>query len=314
MTKNKKYLAAAAVICMAAGAVIGGIGLGLGGLPGFYINASGVHSYNIDKKSDDGKVLEKTRLDAFTSMQMNIPNANVYIVPSDDYYIEYRLESQTGNIDYHVEDNTLVMKVNDYSGLQFFSFNIFGQTQENYVKLYLPEDQIYDSLYVDAGMGDVSLGNIKAKSIELNLSLGDLTGDIVESDRFTAVLDNGSFYVGVCNTQNLSVENDLGDIAIDSLEIGSQGNIELNLGNLDIKYCSFNRLDINNSLGNVKMCLKGTEDDYQMDLQTDLGTISVPDSYGINEDDSSRFISQNENGAILNVYNDCGDITVEFVE
>lgn len=346
MERNKKYLAMAAGICIGAGAIIAGIGFGLGGRPGFFVNASGIHSYNSDDNSANR--LEKTRLEAFSTINMNIPGGDIHIIPSDDYYIEYDLTVQSGKVVCDVADGTFTMEAADSKWINFFSFGNFTSDDKNYVNLYVPADQVFELIAIDASVGDVEIGAIKAKSMDLALDLGDLHMEDFEGNSFvadlscgfmkaasidskTVVLENdmgdifcesitaehteltlnaGDLDIGTLSTGDLSVENDMGNVSFDRLESTGEGSIFLDCGDLTARECTFTRLEISNNLGNIDLELTGTIDDYQMDLVTDLGSISVP---GYNRGDlSSHFVSQNKEGAVLDVSNNCGDISLTF--
>ncbi|MBS5523758.1 MAG: DUF4097 family beta strand repeat protein [Clostridiales bacterium] len=351
MGKNKKRLAIGAGICMAAGLVIGGIGFVIGGRPGFYVTASGIHSYH-SKDNSDAR-LEKTKLDSFSSINLNVPNGDIHIIPSDNYYLEYQLTTQSKEVSYDVADDTFSMNVEGKGGIIGFGFYAFGSMDkqaENYVNLYVPAEQVFEFISVDADCGDVVIGDIEAKSMELELSLGNLDMEAFKGNSFTAelgcgllkasridsrsaVLKNdmgdvfcnaliaqnadltlgaGDLELGECGADVLSIENSMGNVTIDSLENKTEGTVSMDMGDFSGQYCTFANLKVTNDMGNIVMGLAGTIDDYKMDLTTDLGVVSVP-GYG-NGSETSRFVSQNKDGAVLNIYNDCGDITLSFLE
>ena len=311
MLKNKKMLAVGAGICMGAGVIIAGIGFLIGGRPGFYINASGIHSYHTELGANGKNTLEKTRVDAFSSISLNVSCGDVHIIPSDDYYIEYHFAAQSGTAGYSIENDMLTLDIGgkgEFLGFNFFSFGNLTGDNSNYVNLYVPEDKMLENIFINADMGDVTLGDIKTRSMDIEVDLGDLDIEKFEGSSLTADLGCGFMKAGFIDGQSVSIKNGMGDVSVERLSCSKTSDISMDMGSLSIEEASITQLDIQCDMGDVDLGLPGTIDDYKMDITVDLGDLSIP-GY---DSDTSKFISQNKEGAVLNINNQCGDVTVSF--
>ncbi len=351
MKKSKKYLIISASVCMGAGIIAGGIGFLLGGRPGFYVNASGVHSYN-DTAANGNNCLEKTKLDPFTSVSINIPAGNIHIIPSDDYYLEYHLASGAGKTDYYVEDGVFTMTVeatDSFLGFNFLSFGNILNPKSDYVNLYVPGSQSLETVELTADMGDITIDSIEAASMTLELSMGDLRMEAFDGNSLTAVMDSGSFDAGTISGKAVTIQNNMGDVTCDSLsaddasitlDMGSLDletctagvlSIENGMGDVDIRYlenteqgtvtmdmgsfcaeeCVLTALTVTNGMGDIDMGLTGTIDDYALDLSTDLGDVDV-EGYDQDGNLGSRFVSTNKDANALSAHSDSGSVSIHF--
>lgn len=310
MKKSKKRLAIGAGICMAAGVVVGCIGFLLGGRPGFFVDASGIHSFHSETYS--GARLEKTKLDSFSSIHLEIPMGDIHIIPSDNYYMEYQLPAQSTDVAWEVKDDELSMNVKEKGGVIGFNFFSWGNAaqDESYVNLYVPSDKVFDHIFVHADCGNVDIEKIEAKTMELVLTFGDLDIESFKGESFSAVLDLGTFRASHIASKNLTIQNDMGDVTLDALENIEKGTVTMAMGDFSCSYCKAADFKVTNDMGNVSLGMAGTPDDYTMDLATELGSVFVS---GYEEDGvGTRFLSQNKDGVALTVYNDSGDISIGF--
>lgn len=255
MSRSKKLIVVA-LACMAAGLVIGGIGFIFGGRPGFYVNASGIHPAS-STSTKDYETLEKTKVGAFTSIDIELNNATVKLIPSDGYYLEYRLlKADNGKQTYTVSDDTFTFKGNEGRSnktfLNFFSTGpvFFGNSESCYFNLYVPEDVYFEHVNIFSASGDVSLCDLKAGELILDLSFGNLQLQKAVADTMDMTLSSGNMDAVSIEAKRLNIEDYFGNITSDSITAGT-ADISLNSGDLEVENMDCDTLTLNDSFGNI---------------------------------------------------------------
>lgn len=126
------------------------------------------------------------------------------------------------------------------------------------------------------------------KTLTLDSNLGDVTISDLTLDKFSADLDAGSL-----EANNI---------------IMKKGEIDLNLGNIDLSGDFSDSLDIDVDAGDMDLVLNGAKDDYNYDLDTDLGDIEVGGDHHRDRDNSKgkdRLITADTN---------LGSLTISFAK
>lgn len=210
MTKTKKILMIS-VGFLAAGAILTGIGMAMGGSPAnIQIGHSGLQirpSYISSGEKESLQKLEKTPIDHVTAVDFDIIHADLIVVPSDGFYLEYQLSGNREEPVWEVLDGGLSFRSGDYWGsarnqvnVQLFSFN---QKQDNifqYVKLYVPRETLFSAWKLNMAHGDVEITGLNAEDGTMALRYSDI------------VLKESGF-------SNLALEGSHGDARFDQVEI-----------------------------------------------------------------------------------------------
>lgn len=179
---------------------------------------------NISLDLKNGKVVkeskerykEKVTLDAFNSIQINC-NSNIEILKSDKYKLDFDVPKESGEVNYSVKDNKLIISQSVKNKVNInFDFN-FDQDNlnESYIKIYVPTD-------------------IKIKNMELESEEGNITIPPIENE-------------------NIIIKSDYGNVLIDYLNTKHSINIKMNNGKLDIRKAKAENINIFNDYGNVKL-------------------------------------------------------------
>lgn len=349
MSKSKKLIVIA-LACMAAGLVIGGIGFILGGRPGFYVNASGIHPASGTAK-EDYESLEKTKVDPFTSIDLELNNATVKLIPSDGYYVEYRLlKIGSGEQSYKVSNDTFTFKENvgrsNVTFLNFFSGPVFFGNSENcYFNLYVPEDIYFDIVNIFNASGDVSLCDIRAGELTLDLSFGNLQLQKAVADNMDLTLNSGNLDAASIEAKELDIEDFFGNITSGSIK-AKVADISLSSGDLDVVNMDCDTLTVEDSFGNisfetfvnesseislssgdfeagnarlvnvsiddsfgsVEICFADSLDQYSLDLKTDFGKVSLDGGQWSGNDMGAQFTSDKGEDNLIEVRCSSGDI------
>lgn len=363
--KFSKKIIVGALACIAAGLVIMVIGLMLGGRSGFYINRSGIHAFGEGERfqKDGGKeplVLEKTRLEEFDSVDVNIEYADFKLIPSDGYYLEYRLYGRAAQPQYSVKDKKLVFREGDafsygnesinFGG--FFFWEEDGIAEESfYLNLYVPKEQYFEVFKLYNDSGNVELETLRADKVDLKLDYGDIDLKEFQGKEFNIVSNSGEMNFGIINTEYITAENDYGEILIEDLTasvgdfdldsghmkvekaavpkikvnndygnvifrniVSEQTDIELDSGNLEMNMADLKDLTARNSYGDIDINLRNGFHEYDYDLKTDYGRISVPESgnrgFQGDDEDEEHYKVSNGSAKLIDVDCDSGSITI----
>lgn len=254
--KSKIYVIGAC--CVAAGILITGAGIAAGGWPGISVSSSGLHTVG----SHHGKepyILEKTKLDEFDSINLNLEYADLDIIPSDGYYLEYRLSGSQNKPECNTDNKTLTLKEkpNTNGRIMFFNFGNFLWdnneyiNEKYYVKLYLPADKIYDEVKIYNDCGDVNAATLEAQDLSLEVAYGDIDAEAIKSKTLSILMDSGSFKVENVKADEMILNNEYGPTRIRNLSAGT-AKIELDSGDANIDKAIINDLTLSDSYGAVK--------------------------------------------------------------
>lgn len=127
--------------------------------------------------------------------------------------------------------------------------------------------------------------NSKLDSIEGTLALGDLTIQKVNAEVIDVTLNCGEMEIDSVVAQKIDVLNNLGDVKVNEAD--------------------FKSLDLTLNLGDVKIVVLGDEEDYNCDVQVDLGSLSVFGEKGKTNYNGGK--GEKKISAVVNL----GDLTIK---
>lgn len=232
------------------------------------------------------------------SINFNLDNHIKVYLPKDAALKQIRLNSSSGDItaagfttdilntnvsygDLLIKDATAISsdirlssgssELKDFSTGNLDYKNSYGNADFiniNSKERSLPDHQIFDTFNITMSSGKITINKLNCKSIDLRNSYGDISCDKLVGDKFDSNLSSG----------------------------------DLTISNSDLK-----TITTNNSYGDVTFRLFGSEHDYNMDLNTSYGVISVNEKI---YDDKALL----ENNGDRNIYANLssGDIQVKF--
>lgn len=351
MKKNSKVYIAAAV-CIGIGIVLTAGGIMAGGRPGVSVGSDGIRMLG-DRNRED-YVLEKTKLDDFSSVEMNLDYGDFHLIPSDGYYLEYCLSGNSQKPKYEVNNGTFIFSekpVVSYVQFQIMSFDFHEFLGQYYVNLYVPEDIYFENFVLNNDSGNAGIETLEGKSIDIQLSYGDLSADTIGGETVKIDLASGNLEAGqVTGRQKLDISLDYGDLEAESLNAAGSGEMDLGSGNLTLDSCIAGDMSMNLDYGDLKIqVMKGSSlmldnssgnvtigeltledkgiftldygdakvgigDDltgYTMNLNTDYGEISVPESGKLTKEEEEQSCRLEGTGdKKLEIDCSSGDITV----
>lgn len=308
--KNKIKIWWISLGCVGVGLILTIAGLMLGGHPGFYINMTGIHTFG---QSEKPYVQEKKRLDEFDSMDISVNYADLQIIPSDGYYIEYRLGGSDSNPIVRVDNQKLTFKegTSVSIGFNFLAFGGYsGSSDNHYVKLYVPKDQYFTDVKLKSDDGFIDIGDIRGKSMKVNNSYGNIKIGSFQGSRFEAYLSDGDLHMETLDSDSVKLDNSNGDCKFGTIK-GLDVNVQMSNGDFQADQVDVTSFDAANDFGNVKLGLAEDMKKYDFDLQTEAGSIKLAGDEPIIEDDAGSQYHTNY-GAKNKITVACADGDIEI--
>ena len=175
---------------------------------------NGSHIYT--EKNMNHFVSEKKAIKDISSVNINCSYADIEVIASDGFYLEYDFYYVTEEPELTIEDGALHF---DDTGMNQGSYSI-SQKESNYIKLYIPTSVKFDELNLYTSSGDISAGSFMANAMTIENSYGDviLTHAMIKDG--TIKLSSGILKVEDVGAENLRLENSYGDINVANLNQG----------------------------------------------------------------------------------------------
>lgn len=224
-------------------------------------------------------VQEKVSVEAFNSIDIDADMERVNLIPSDGWYVEYKVMADNEN-PLTVNNGRLSFK--DSTGrfivmsLSFFS----KREKEQYINIYYPADAEFERVDIDLDMGSLNMEKLHAKGAGLELDMGNLDIKDCEMSQVDARLNMGSMTAENSSFGVLSTDLDMGSLSVLSGDIGTF-EADMNMGTLTLKAVGITgSLDAQLDMGSAEMSLNrrardGRDIAYGFDIETDMGDINI---------------------------------------
>lgn len=257
------------------GGVLLGLGILLGGKTSFNFNLNDkefIEPVYVDNSFD---------LDDFSSMNIDITMAKLYIEESDKCGIEYHLlEDLVPEINVENEKLSVVQKDNN-----FIPVNILTIQEEQYIKIFATKDQIAEIQSSSGGVeiknvnidgkissqsGSLSIDGSEADSLDIKVSSGRTTIDNVKYNSIKSDQSSGKFVItnaeaGTLDVRSVSGGIDMENVTADSIlgnsTSGGVGftnvnakkvNMDVTSGSFTMDNCEIEELIAESTSGGVK--------------------------------------------------------------
>ncbi len=256
--------------------------------------------------------LEKTKLEEFSDISVNLSYCDFSILPADGYYLEYRMDGVCEEPAYDVSDDSFRFQEGHTqakyrSGFHFF-FNPANFSSANqgpyYMNLYIPADQYFGLLNISCDSGNIEINGLQAETAEISADYGDLNMDSFSGKTLSVSTNSGNMTLGTIACEDLDISNEYGDITADSFQVEENTSVKLNSGSLTLSKLESGQLTLSNEYGDCiidKITVKNS--DISMDSgalklrQATLGDTNITNEYG---------------DTILNLANDVSDYNYDL--
>lgn len=305
-----KNCLAAGAGCVVAGALLFAVGFLNGGKN--YVLAADLNQWKGSATKEDSTYgLEKTKIDDYSTLNVDLSSLNLQIVSSDDdsYYISYTTSDSKEKepVSYDVKNKILTLKEdsdsNSYTHIDigfltaFLSKDKDFTTDENVVTLYVPTDARFQSANINSSFGDILINS-----------------SCFESGKISS--DDGEIFIKNSTLKDVTVSASFGDVKTYDSKIKAC-NFELSDGDFVAKDSEFtSENSISSSFGDIDIEAKKEQLlTLGFDASTGFGDIEVPDFLEgkLHEEDVDESSYQrNGKDGNLKLQADDGDIVIKL--
>lgn len=226
------------------------------------------------------------------------PVSEIKIYPIEDeiYSLSVKLSGAEFRIqtadNFSVQSNHKYISVNSENGKlcinetkKLFSFSPKGVT----VILYIPEDFVFDDATIETGAGKVKIDFLSTETLKLSLGAGEAEIKNLTADS-RADIDGGA-----------------GKLTIDGGRLCNL-RLDMGVGELTLKSRIEGKSSLDYGIGETKLTLLGTRQDYQIELDKGIGEAKLEGESM--QDDSVYGAGKNK----IEIDGGIGAITIEFSE
>jgi len=189
-----------------------------------------------------------------TSLDIDINTGQLIIMSGDTFRVE--AENVTKDFQTKVSDNGTLIIDESKNNVHFFGFNFNGFNNTNSkITLYLPATFISKDTEINTGAGKVTIEKLDTESLLISTGAGNISGNNINAEEVK--IDGG---VGNTDFEEVSFKN---------------ADFNCGVGNLNIKGELLGDNTIDCGVGEVKLELTGNVDDYQLNIDSGVGTVRV---------------------------------------
>ena len=324
MNKWLKRTLIAGAAAAAAGAVLLGAGMALGGSPSFYYDADGLHvKENTKEPARKDYVLESTRTGKLSELEVELKDADLEIVSGTDWTVEYSLDGGRTEPFYSLENGVLILREGDYADRGEVQVSLgFGdgwmrQAEETarspYVKITIPENAALSRVKLQNRYGKISVAkSLRADIVGIDGNGGDIRLDGWTGEKLTVETGDGNLAAGTLKGEDVSITGEYASLSIDSLN-AELAVLETEYGNLTAGVDG-GTVEAYSSDGEVDLKLDGSLEDFGVSLHTEYGTIRIPQGAvePDEEEESTDFVrlGRGQDAAAVTVETEYGDIRI----
>lgn len=208
------------------------------------------------EKYPEPHTLEKTTLEEFSEISIDLDYANVSILPSDGFYLEYQLDGKSSKPDYGVSNGKFHFQEGQTKNRYLISLNLFGNPVNQkplYLNLYVPKDHYFDLLSMSIESGNLEIEQLNAEKADLSLEYGNLTLGDFTGNTLNISSESGNIDVNALTCKNLNISASYGNFTGSSVSASREGKFCLESGNLEISSLTADACSIDADYGNCSI-------------------------------------------------------------
>lgn len=293
--KQRKLLTLILGIAIFAGILCSGIIITTGIQAG---NTSIRNTKTVKEHHPKPHILKKTKIEEFSEASLYLENANVTILPSDDFYLEYRLDGTSKEPEYDISNGTLYFQEGDTLEQYRISFHLFGYSVSRdpfYLNLYVPKDQYFTSLLLSMESGNADIEQLNAKKAELYLSYGNLNLKEFTGTTLNISAESGNIESEHISCDDLSISSSYGNVTGNTVSVLKRADLTLESENLELSQLAADTLFLNASYGSCKI--------HSIDNQK--GTISM---------ESGNLVLKSAALKTMDISSEYGNVTLQLAD
>lgn len=216
------------IICV--GLILSVTGMTLGGIRGL----SGVEE-KVPWISFGGGGAEGHNFSDLQFDSADIQGDNIEFVESDRFEVTTKYDKKTGAPQVAVKNGTLTIKSSSTRQKQL-SLNIFpDRNYENTeITVYYPKKMVFNEVKLQNDMGDINLGKIRAKKVDVESTTGNIRVSHIKADQLILSCDMGDIRGSDLDVKGTTVSCNAGNVAL-SGSLAGITKAECDMGNCTLK-------------------------------------------------------------------------------
>ena len=235
--RNKRIGITASIICIVLGAVLMMAGRLMGGHAGFYIDQSGVHG--ADDMNTPEPIQDHMTLDEFDSIDIQVDYADVKLLLSDEFSVEYRLIGNPGKPVCEVRNGRFIFQETRRSlpfNIGFFtgSFGIESDDPHYFVTVKIPKNTKLSEAVFDIESGDLDISSLQADTLKINDEYGKIEISEATGERLAVKLESCDCMIERMDFSEAKITDSYGDIRLGLP--GEYGDIRVGNENIEDEY------------------------------------------------------------------------------
>lgn len=235
---------------------------GKGGMFGWHFGSANISSNLVAEETIDSESIEKIKI-RIKAGKLKITSEEA----SEGAKIVAKIYAKEKDwVSFENSDNSI--DIEDRSeDCRFFCVNWDGVN----IELSVPKDYAGD-FDINTSYGDVEIGNFELSTMKLDSSAGDI--ELGSAKNVSAELSAGNFKLGNCYGR-VKIDNSMGNVEIDHLDISEDSAIELSMGNVEIRNIGDVRVDAKTDMGNSTVDGGNPKADAVLRIENSMGNITV---------------------------------------
>ena len=223
--------------------IITGIITGILALSGNFTGAGSGNTVNVTKSFEDVKSL---------SADNGIGNFTIKVGYNDKIEVVAENVSDNFKVEKSFSGNLEVKSTFDFWNF----FNRAGkQNGQAKVTIYIPKDLILENVEINAGAGNVNIEALSTKKLKIDAGAGNIDGKNIMASEVK--LDGG-----------------VGEITLEQVDL-TKVDIDCGVGNVNLQGIMNGKCKIDCGVGEVELKLKGSTDDYNLNIEKGLGSVYI---------------------------------------
>lgn len=231
---------------------------------------------------DHSRVTYSEDLDEFSAIDLDTSVMDITLETGDTFHLSYDCVSY------------LVPEVTVKKGTLFLTQpdvpHFGGSNNACSMTLTVPSGTVFTNADISSDVGNIRISGLQAEDADIQADVGDLT-------------------ISGCTFTRSELDADVGDIDIGDTDFG-KSEITADVGDVEITGALFTNLEISNDIGDISVDVDADLSDYQMDLSTDLGSVTL-NGVGYKRSFSQKG-TKDSKGLRLTIENSTGDIDVTY--
>jgi len=240
----------------------------------------------MDLRSEKEAIDVQNTFTDVSSLDITNNTGKLFIKTGSEFKVE--AENVSENFVARVRNDGTLEVNDDESGFNFLWFTFHGFHNPNSkVTVYLPEDFVAEEAVIESGAGSITLEGLHSDYFELSAGAGTVNGDNLSSK--DTQIDGG---VGTISLKNVNFHD---------------AEISCGVGTFEIEGSLTGDSSIECGVGGVKLDLVGNTEDYDLDIETGVGTIRLN-----GEKISNEYSRENDAPNSIAVEGGVGDVYINI--